>query len=127
MHSVTLLEADNFRLAEMIAPPEGNQVANLRWKISGDGYALSLEPPSPLRRRTDWPDHLPNPLSVIAPGQSVVIDWNARFQMSIGGSNRAFIYEQHRLAVACTVATPDPELFLTLEPRKTFDFTTRIY
>jgi len=127
LHRVSLLEADDFRLAESITEVSDGRVANLRWKASGEGYALGLEPPSPEMRRTGWPDRLPKPLSVIQPGQSVIIDWNGRFQASMFGSNRSFIYEQHRLAVACTVETPAPDLFLTLQPRKTFDFTTRIY
>ena len=78
-------------------------------------------------RVTDWPGHLPKPLIRLTPGESVLIDWNGRFRNSMGGSNRGYFYEQHRVAAACLDAPFDQDLFLKLKPKKAFDFTTRIY
>ena len=127
VHAVTMHEADAFELKQTFGPADGAMAGSVRWTRRPEGWGLSVLPPWEGMRVTGWPGHLPNPLSVLEPGQSVVIDWNGRFRNSMGGSNRGFFYEQHRIAAACIDGPPEPELFLTLEPRKTFDFTTKIY
>ena len=127
MHEVELHEADGFELDERFTPADGAVAGSVRWARKANGYALTVQPPWEGMRVTDWPGHLPSPLTIVEPGQSVVIDWNGRFRSSMGGSNRSFFYEQHRVAVANVEGRPDTDLFLTLQPRKRFDFTTRIY
>lgn len=122
-----MFEAEQFEPHEMLIAGPGARAGNLAWKQGPGGYALTLTAPMEGMRVTDWPAHLPRPLTVIGPGQSVVIDWNGRFHASLFGSNRSYFYEQHRLAAACLDSPPAPDLFLTLKPRKLFDFTTRIY
>ncbi len=123
-----MFEDEDFEPQEMFIARPGARAGSLTWKAVADGaYALSLAPPMEGMRRTKWPEHLPRPLTMVRPGQSAVIDWNGRFQASLFGSNRSSFYEQHRLAAACVEGVVEADLFLTLKPRKAFDFTTRIY
>jgi len=139
-HEVRRMETEDFRtehrigqvreLHDLVGPHDQatTSVANLRWQPVGRGaFALTLMPPWEGMRATAWPAHLPSPLITLEPGQSAVIDWNGRFRSSMGGSNRSFFYEQHRYAAACVDGRPDRDLFLTHEPRKVIDLTTRIY
>ena len=140
VHEVKLMEAGGFEeaerfravaeLADLAEPGQTapNSAANLRWRpLAGGAFGLSISAPWEGMRVTDWPGHLPSPLITLEVGESCVIDWNGRFRTSMFGSNRSYFYEQHRYACAVVDGRPERELFLSLKPRKTFDFTTRIY
>ena len=137
VHEVRLLEREDFKETRRVLVSaddwgrerrEPAHDANLHWRpTAGGGFALWLTPPWDSMRRTPWPARLPNPLIELRPGEGAVIDWNGRFMSSAAGSNRSYFYDQHRYAVACVEGAPDPELFLTLQPRKVIDLTTRIY
>ena len=101
-------------------------LAGLSWDQRGEQHAFTLDDPSPYRRQTRWPGRLPSPLVVLAPGETVCIDWNARFRFSLFGSNRSSYYEQHRywLANAPCVAR---DMFTDAKPRKHIDLRGHIY
>jgi hypothetical protein len=133
-HEVWALEDDGFAVRQRAGPithedwerTEPLHAANLRWSVTRDQATLSLLEPWPSLRRTPWPAHLPSPLTTLHEGEVVRIDWNARFASSAGGSDGSYFFEQHAVWAAFARA-PAKDLFLTAEPRKRFDFTTRIY
>lgn len=125
VHRIEPVDPTGSEIIETFQNADGNMVANMRWVTSGETFDLSLSRPFSTMLTTDWPTHLPSPLITLQPGQSTVVDWNGRFHAAMA-SQKGYFFEAHRIAAAC-VDDPAPDLFLKLEPRKTFDFTTRIY
>jgi hypothetical protein len=133
LHEIRSLEAEQFQLVARIEPlepaswadPKPWHPANLHWRITDAGVQLSLLPPAPMFRQTAWPI-LPQPLMTLAPGETLRIDWNARFRKSATGSNRASFFDEHRFWLGCT-DTPRPDLFTQALPEKHIDLRINIY
>jgi hypothetical protein len=99
---------------------------NLRARVAGDRFTVSLLRPWSTILRTRWPAHLPAPLFEGGVGESVRIDWNGRFRSSVFGSNRSYFYEEHTIWVTLVDAPTDAS-FVTLTPKKHIDLRTTIY
>lgn len=133
-HGVRLLEAEGFERMEIAGAltrdlwerESPQHAAPLHWRMEGGSAALWLTPPWPSLRRTKWPDWLPDPIVRLTEGETVRIDWNARFASSAGGSNRAYFFEEHRYWIGLS-AHPSADLFLAADPRKCIDLKVAIY
>jgi hypothetical protein len=99
---------------------------NLRVRAIKDGFEVRLDRPWPSMLTTKWPAFLPQPLFRGEVGDTVRIDWNARFHSSLFGSNRSYFYEEHTIWITLQ-QDPADSTFLTLEPIKRIDLRTTIY
>ena len=99
---------------------------NVRARRTADGFEVRLDRPWSGMLTTHWPAVLPAPLFRGRVGEALRIDWNGRFHASLGGSNRAYFYEEHTVWVALLEA-PTAGALLDITPRKHIDLRTQIY
>ncbi len=133
-HEVMVLESRDFIPVHRVRPIQDPgwgmdrpmRPDNLRARMAGGRFTVSLHRPWGGMLTTRWPAQLPAPLFEGGVGESVRIDWNGRFRSSLFGSNRSYFYEEHTIWVTLVDAPTDAS-FLTLAPKKHIDLRTNIY
>jgi len=134
LHSLRLLEAEGFRLAESFGPltPETwrhgdpQHAGNLSWKEGPEDIEITLTEPWPSLRRTVWKGPPSGPVARLRDGQKLLILWNARFFASAAGSDRSYFFEEHAVRIA-NVTNPTREALIGRESMRVIDLLTRIY
>ncbi|XBQ16098.1 MAG: hypothetical protein ABL308_14235 [Oceanicaulis sp.] len=94
--------------------------------LKKDRVEISLNEPAAEIRQTRWPDYLPSPIKVLAPGEIFRLDWNMRARRSLGGSHRGSFFEMHTIFITLT-AEPDPRMFETRAPDTHVDLRRSVY
>ncbi|MBU6320095.1 MAG: hypothetical protein KGS00_10595 [Alphaproteobacteria bacterium] len=134
LHSLRLLEAEDFRLVETVGPltPETwrhsdvQHAANLSWKTGQEDVEVTLTEPWPSLRRTIWKGPPSGPIARVREGQRLLILWNARFFASAAGSDRSYFFEEHALRIA-NLANPSRDALVGRDGMRVIDLLTRIY